>query len=118
VAAIDVPLLTSMKSISPADLAKWLADKERTRPLLLDVREPWEQQVCAIAGSQAMPMQHVPAQFGNIDPEQSVICICHHGGRSAQVAMFLQRQGYEDVYNLSGGVDAWARQVDPSMPVY
>jgi rhodanese-related sulfurtransferase len=107
-----------MKTLSVAELAQWLADASRARPVLLDVRELWEQQICAIDGSQAMPMQQVPAQFGTLDPDQPVVCICHHGGRSAQVAMFLQRQGYQDVYNLMGGVDAWARQVDTSMPVY
>lgn len=107
-----------MKSISVADLAQWLADDARAAPLLLDVREPWEQQICAIAGSQAMPMQQVPARFNTLDPHQPIVCVCHHGGRSAQVALFLQRQGYEDVYNLAGGVDAWARQVDTTMPVY
>jgi rhodanese-related sulfurtransferase len=107
-----------MKSISAPDLSRWLADNERTPPLLLDVREPWEQRICAIAGSQAMPMQQIPSRFGLLDPAQAIVCVCHHGGRSAQVAMYLQRQGYEDVYNLAGGVDAWARQVDPSMPVY
>jgi rhodanese-related sulfurtransferase len=65
-----------------------------------------------------MPMQQIPSRFGLLDPAQAIVCVCHHGGRSAQVAMYLQRQGYEDVYNLAGGVDAWARQVDPSMPVY
>src|SRR5262245_3128585 len=107
-----------MKTITAPDLATWLADQARERPLLLDVREPWEQQICAIEGSQSMPMQQIPSRFNTIDPEQAVVCVCHHGARSAQVAMYLQRQGYEDVYNLSGGVDAWARQVDPSMPVY
>jgi|SRR6185295_3140096 rhodanese-related sulfurtransferase len=107
-----------MKSITATDLARWLDDKERAPPLLLDVREPWEQQICSIAGSQALPMQQVPARFASIDPQQAVVCVCHLGGRSAHVAMFLQRQGYEDVYNLTGGIDAWARQVDSTMPVY
>lgn len=107
-----------MKSISVVDLAKWLADVSRPAPLLLDVREPWEQQICAITGSEAMPMQQVPARFNTLDPQQPIVCVCHHGGRSAQVAMFLQRHGYEDVYNLTGGVDAWAREVDTTMPVY
>jgi rhodanese-related sulfurtransferase len=107
-----------MKSISVAELAIWLADGQRKPPVLLDVREPWEQQICAIPGSQAIPMQQIPSRFGTIDPVQPVVCVCHHGGRSAQVALLLQRQGYADVYNLAGGVDAWARQVDPKMPVY
>jgi rhodanese-related sulfurtransferase len=107
-----------MKSISAADLANWLADETRTPPLLLDVREPWEQQICTITGSQSMPMRQIPVAFSTLDPHRAIVCVCHHGGRSAQVAMFLQRQGCEDVYNLTGGVDAWARQVDQSMPVY
>lgn len=107
-----------MKLISAAELALWLADGQRAPPVLLDVREPWEMQICNIPGSQAIPMQQIPSRFNTIDPEQPVVCVCHHGGRSAQVAMFLQRQGYADVYNLAGGVDAWARQVDPKMPVY
>ena len=107
-----------MKLISVTDLAQWLADGSRTPPLLLDVREPWEQQICAIEGSQMMPMQQIPARFGTLDPQQSIVCICHLGARSAQVALYLQRQGYEDVYNLTGGIDAWARQVDPAMPRY
>jgi rhodanese-related sulfurtransferase len=107
-----------MKSIDAAELANWLADEARAPPLLLDVREPWEQQICTIAGSQSMPMRQIPAAFSTLDPDQAIVCVCHHGGRSAQVAMFLQRQGYEDVYNLTGGVDAWARQVDQSMSVY
>jgi len=107
-----------VKSISAAELARWLADGERARPLLLDVREPWEQKICTIAGSEVMPMQEIPARFSSIDPQQPVVCVCHLGGRSARVAVFLQRQGYEDVYNLTGGIDAWAKQVDSSMPVY
>jgi rhodanese-related sulfurtransferase len=107
-----------MKTISAAELAQWLADDRRAPPVLLDVREPWEMQICAIPGSAAVPMREVPARMDAIDPQRPVVCICHHGGRSAHVATFLQRQGFEDVYNLTGGVDAWARQVDRAMPTY
>lgn len=107
-----------MKTLSVAELAHWLADTQRPRPLLLDVREPWEHQICRIEGSQTVPMREVPQQLDAIDPAQPIVCICHHGGRSAHVAMFLNRQGYGDVYNLTGGVDAWARQIDRTMPTY
>lgn len=107
-----------MQNLSVAELAGWLADPSREAPVLLDVREPWEQQICLIEGSQSMPMQQIPARFATLDPERPVVCVCHHGHRSARVALFLQHQGYADVYNLTGGVDAWARQVDPSMAVY
>jgi rhodanese-related sulfurtransferase len=63
-------------------------------------------------------MREVPARAGEIDPESPVVAICHHGMRSMQVAVFLERNGYSNTYNLSGGVDAWAKTVDPKMPVY
>jgi rhodanese-related sulfurtransferase len=107
-----------MKTISAPALAQWLQEPERPAPQLLDVREPWEQQICQIAGSRLAPMRVLPAQLGELDPHGPIVCICHHGGRSAHVAMWLARQGFADVYNLSGGVDAWARQVDPSMATY
>lgn len=108
-----------MKQIAPAELAAWLGDASRPKPLLLDVREPWEFQTCAIAGSTHIPMGEVPARAGaEVDAGRDVVVICHHGGRSMQVAMFLERNGYAKVHNLSGGVDSWAKTVDPSMPVY
>jgi rhodanese-related sulfurtransferase len=107
-----------MKQIKPADLAAWLGDQGRPKPVLLDVREPWEFETCRIAGSQLVPMGEVPARKGEIDAKADVVVICHHGGRSMQVATFLERNGFARVHNLSGGVDAWAKTVDPSMPVY
>jgi rhodanese-related sulfurtransferase len=107
-----------MKSVAARELAEWLADEQRAKPLLLDVREPWEHQICRIEGAELVPMRTVPARMGELDPERPIVCFCHHGGRSMQVAMFLERQGFSDVYNLTGGVDAWARQVDPAMPTY
>ncbi len=107
-----------MKQITPAALAEWLADGARGKPVLLDVREPWEYQTCRIEGSRHVPMGEIPARAGELDPKAEVVVICHHGGRSMQVAMFLEKQGFSDVINLAGGVDAWARTVDPAMPVY
>ncbi len=107
-----------MKQITPAELAAWLGDKQRASPLLLDVREPWEFQTCSIAGSRLLPMGEVAARKDELDAQAEVVVICHHGGRSMQVAMFLERSGFAKVHNLAGGVDAWARTVDPSMPVY
>lgn len=107
-----------MKTISAPELAHWLADPQRPRPLLLDVREPWEQQICQIDGSELVPMRALPARLNELDPVQPTVCICHHGGRSAHVAMFLARQGFAEVYNLTGGVDAWAHQVDTRMATY
>jgi len=107
-----------MQTIQAAELAQWLADTSRARPVLLDVREPWEVQTCAMPGITHIPMRDIPARAAELDEGADIVCICHHGMRSMQVAAFLERQGYTSVYNLTGGVDAWANQVDPAMPRY
>ena len=107
-----------MQQISPAQLKAWLDDAGEDKPVLLDVREPWEFQHCRIAGAQSMPMGSVPARVQELDPEVPTVVICHHGMRSMQVAMYLQQQGFSKLYNLGGGVAAWAAQVDPAMPTY
>jgi rhodanese-related sulfurtransferase len=107
-----------MKQITPSELAAWLQDPARPAPVLLDVREPNEFQYCAIPGSVLMPMATVPARSEELDPDAETVVICHHGGRSMQVAMFLEHRGFSRLINLAGGVDQWALQVDPAMPRY
>jgi rhodanese-related sulfurtransferase len=107
-----------MQQITPAQLAAWLADGSREKPVLLDVREPWEYQTARIEGSQLVPMREVPARVAEIDSDREVVAICHHGGRSMQVGMFLEKQGLKRVHNLVGGIDAWSRTVDPAVPLY
>jgi rhodanese-related sulfurtransferase len=107
-----------LKNISPTELAAWLAESEREKPLLLDVREPWEFERARIDGSLHVPMREVPGRLAEIDPDKEVVAICHHGGRSMQVAMFLEKNGFSRVHNLVGGVDGWSRTVDPSVPTY
>jgi len=107
-----------MKQISPAELAAWLADGGREKPLLLDVREPWEFERAKIAGSRLVPMAEIQQRVAELDPKKQVVAICHHGGRSMQVALFLEKSGFAAVHNLVGGVDAWSRAVDPSVPLY
>ena len=107
-----------MKQISPAELAAWLADKSREAPVLLDVREAWEHDKARIAGSQLVPMGQIQARIGELSKKNDVVAICHHGGRSMQVATFLEKSGFAKVHNLAGGIDAWSRTVDPSIPTY
>ena len=107
-----------MKQIAPAELAAWLADASRPAPLMLDVREPWEWDTARIAGATLIPMREVPARIGELDRSREVVAICHHGGRSQQVATFLEKNGFSNVHNLAGGVDAWSRTVDPAVPQY
>ena len=107
-----------MQHLTAPELAARLADPAQEQPLLLDVRENWEFETCHIAGSTLIPMHLIPVRVSEIDDEREIVCICHHGARSMQVAAFLERNGFSNVTNLTGGVHAWAVQVDPSMPKY
>lgn len=107
-----------MEQIRAPELQAWLSDAARTKPVLLDVRENWEFQTAHIAGSRLIPMGQISTRTGELAQDAEIVVICHHGGRSMQVAGFLERQGFARVYNLTGGVDAWARTVDSSMPTY
>ena len=90
--------------------------------MLLDVREPWELQLARIdlPGTAALhiPMNEIPQRLHELDAAQPVVCICHHGLRSAQVVAFLQHRGHARVYNLAGGLDAWSTQGDPAVARY
>ncbi|HEV7813932.1 MAG TPA: rhodanese-like domain-containing protein [Janthinobacterium sp.] len=107
-----------MEHLSAPELAAWLADDARPRPLLLDVREPWEYATCHIEGAALMPMNTIPARINDLDEDAAIVCICHHGARSMQVAAFLERNGFGKITNLTGGIHAWALQVDSAMPKY
>ncbi|PKO84694.1 MAG: sulfurtransferase [Betaproteobacteria bacterium HGW-Betaproteobacteria-11] len=107
-----------MQQISVIQLKQWLADAQRARPLLLDVREPWEFATCHIPGSVSLPMRALPARHPELSREAEIVVICHHGSRSLQSGLFLEQMGLDRVINLQGGVAAWAHEVDPSMPSY
>ena len=106
-----------MQQITAVELNQRLQGCE-TPPLLLDVREPHEFSYCHIEGSVSMPMSKVFSDYAKLDPEQETVVICHHGMRSAQIANFLLSHGFSKIANLTGGVAAWAGQVDKSMPTY
>lgn len=105
-----------MRDLTPAQLDRRLAEPEA--PLLLDVREPWEFDYCRIEGSVLVPMGTIPSEYHHLDPARETVVICHHGVRSRQVAHFLERVGFDNIFNLAGGVDAWAREVDVHMQTY
>jgi rhodanese-related sulfurtransferase len=111
-------LSDAVAQLSPQQLKDWLDDASQPAPVLLDVREPWEFETCHIAQSVSMPMQTVTSRLQELADDANFVVICHHGARSQQVAMFLARNGYQKVFNLQGGIDAWARSVDPSIPLY
>ena len=107
-----------MQHMPAPELAARLADPAAEQPMLLDVRENWEFETCHIAGSIQIPMHLVPIRAGELPDDREIVCICHHGARSMQVAAFIERNGFDNVTNLTGGIHAWAVQVDPSMPKY
>lgn len=107
-----------MQHITAPELAARLAAEGENGPLLLDVRENWEFATCHIPGSVQIPMALVPIRISELDDDREIVCICHHGARSMQVAAFLERNGFADVTNLTGGIHAWAVQVDGAMPKY
>ena len=85
---------------------------------VLDIREPVEVAICAIEDSVSIPMQQVPQQLDALPREHPLIVICHHGVRSAMVTDFLRNSGFDNAWNLAGGIDAWAGLVAPDMPRY
>jgi rhodanese-related sulfurtransferase len=86
---------------------------------LLDVREPWEIDVARISGSKHIPMGDIPARFNQeLDPDNHIIVVCHHGVRSMNVTAWLRQQGFEKVRSLRGGIDRWSREIDSSVPLY
>jgi rhodanese-related sulfurtransferase len=87
-------------------------------PILLDVREPWELEIVRLEDAVHIPMGEIPSRFRELSPEADIVVMCRSGGRSAQVAWFLQQQGFQRVWNLAGGILAWADELDPSLPTY
>lgn len=112
-----------LNQITPAQLNAWGQQQADAGPLIvLDVREPWELQTACVtpAGFElvTIPMHLVPARLNELDRTRPIACLCHHGGRSMQVASFLVQQGFERVANIAGGIHAWSSQVDPAVPCY
>ncbi len=106
-----------MREFSAIELHQYLQSAPQP-PLLLDVREPWEYDKARIDGSTLVPMRSVPSHLDELDPEREIVVICHHGVRSRMIGRFLENQGFSNIINLSGGVAAWASDVDRQMPTY
>jgi rhodanese-related sulfurtransferase len=106
----------NIQEVAPAEFAaRWGVPPSIA---LLDVREGWEVDTAQVAGSIHMPMSKVPSRLAELDPNAPMVVMCHGGMRSLQVAQYLADQGFADIYNLSGGIDAWSQEVDPSVPRY
>lgn len=105
-----------MKTISARELHDALLASSNY--VLIDVREPHEVAICNIEGSKNMPMSDIVTHKEQLKTEDEIVVICHHGMRSAQVGMYLEQNGFDNITNLSGGIDAWATDVDPNMNRY
>jgi rhodanese-related sulfurtransferase len=105
-----------MRQFRPVELAAYIEGGHT--PVLLDVREQWEWEVCRLPGAILIPMRELPARLAELDQAAETVVICHHGVRSYHAARYLETVGFGNVVNLSGGVAAWADEVDPSMPRY
>lgn len=102
--------------IAPAEAAALLS---QNKARFIDVRESWEFDTARIAGSLLMPMGDVPARaHQELDPDERLVILCHHGQRSLNVAVWLRNQGFEQAQSLRGGIDAWSAEVDPSVARY
>ena len=109
--------------IRPSELAQWLIQaRQHGEPVVLDVREPHELQLASVKAEgftlRTIPMGVISPRLSELDPQQPIACLCHHGGRSMQVASFLQSRGFEYVANIAGGIHAWSAEVDPSIARY
>lgn len=103
--------------LTPSELQQRLTGGD-ARPVVLDVREPWECKVCALPNSLRIPMGQILARAGELQKGSEIVVICHHGIRSQQVANFLKQMGFNNLSNLAGGIDAWARDIEPTMARY
>lgn len=103
--------------MSATELAQYLSECEQA-PVLLDVREPWEFQLGHIRDSVLIPLGQLLHSLETLDNQQETVVICHHGVRSMRAAYVLEHHGFDRVINLRGGVDAWAKEVDPAFPQY
>jgi rhodanese-related sulfurtransferase len=107
--------MPQLSEIDPIELKRRLSKGDKL--FILDVREPWEIATASIAGTLNIPMGDIPSRLAELDPDRETIVMCHHGVRSAQVAMFLARSGFAHVLNLAGGIAAWS-EIDPSVLRY
>ena len=109
--------------VRPAQLSAWFAAAPQgSQPVVLDVREPWELQTASVHSDGfelvAIPMGQLPGRLAELDASRPLACLCHHGARSLHVAAFLAQQGFGTLANITGGIDAWSREHDTSVPRY
>ena len=104
-----------LEDLNPQEFQDNLTNDGNT---IIDVREKWELDICKIEGAVNMPMSSITETYSELDPELSYSIYCHHGMRSMQVANFLLSKGFQSLFNLQGGIDAWSREIDDTVERY
>lgn len=112
-----------IEQVQPSQLQDWIASQAtHGQTVVLDVREAWEVQTACVSAQGFdlvnIPMHLIPPRLQELDRHQPIAVLCHHGGRSMQVAAFLVQQGFSHVANIAGGINAWSSQVDAAVPIY
>ena len=111
--------MPAVPELTPTEFCeRWPSAERASRVLLLDVREHVELELAAVADARHIPMREVPARLAEIDRDTTVVVMCHGGGRSRRIAEFLLSNGFDNVFNLKGGIDAWSTEIDPQVPRY
>ena len=110
--------MSDVLELTPTEFCRRWPKEKREEITLLDVREPAEIEIASIPDTTIIPMMSVPNRLQELNPDATVVVMCHSGGRSRRVAEFLLASGFKHVFNLSGGIDAWSQQIDPSVPRY
>ena len=110
--------MPAVPELSPTEFcARWPEDR-REQVVLLDVREPFELDIVSLPGARHVPMREIPQRIAELDRETPLVIMCHSGVRSRNVAEFLIANGFDSVFNLKGGIDAWSTEIDPQVPRY
>jgi len=117
---MSLPNPAESEEVTIRDVAEWVSLPAEDRPRLIDCREAEELEICQIDGNEWIPLGAIPSVVDALrkDLSRGVVVYCHHGMRSLQAARFLRKHGLENVFSMSGGIDAWSRSIDPTMPRY
>ena len=111
--------MPAVPELTPTEFcARWPATERGAGVVLLDVREHVELELAAVADALHVPMREIPGRLGELDGTVPLVVMCHTGGRSRRVAEFLLHNGFVQVFNLRGGIDAWSTEIDPQVPRY
>jgi rhodanese-related sulfurtransferase len=120
--------MTNITKITVQELQNWLQDKTKAQPVVLDVRESWELETASLKQTtdltvelKHIPMRQIPSMIGELKEvlaDTPVVCMCHHGGRSLQTASFLEHNGFNHIFNVTGGIHAWATEIDSTIATY